>query len=563
MDGGDVEKGGVGDVLRNRSSSRNIYTYLESNVSLPDSSNAFIEANITPAMLGLGSDNSERDKLVRFVRGYDAYDDNGNGDTTEKRDWMLGSFLHSRPLLIHYETRSVIFAGANDGMLHAFDDSDGSELWAFIPPNLLDKLHALHTDVVESFVDGSPKAYLSYDANGLITKAILIFGQRRGGNHYYALDITDPLVPKYLWKMSPDMADYAQLGQTWSSPMIGKIAYLNGEKWVAFIGGGYDDNQDNDPVAGPDVKGRAIYVVDVLDGSLVWRYSYAENNGMAFSIPSDIQRVDTNGDGKIDRLYVGDMGGRIWRFDFGDLNRDGSSETGEWTAKIIFNSNAGGEKRKIFYPPDVTLEKDSGDYEMLFFGTGDREHPKESTNINRLYAVKDKNPSTPLTETNLVDVTQDLLQESSTSPEDKSAILNALATKDGWFIKLDQNLGEKCLSSPVVYYGVVYYTSFAPNFGSDGDPCFVGEGTGRLYALRYKSGNAAFNLDGLGTIDTLTRSDRAATIGTGIPSGVIITFIEGKTVAYVGVGGPGGPRVPRPKLLSDKSVIPVTWRIVF
>jgi type IV pilus assembly protein PilY1 len=238
MDGGDVEKGGVGDVLRNRSSSRNIYTYLESNVSLPDSSNAFIEANITPAMLGLGSDNSERDKLVRFVRGYDAYDDNGNGydDPNEKRDWILGSFLHSRPLLIHYETRSVIFAGANDGMLHAFDDSDGSELWAFIPPNLLDKLHALHADVVESFVDGSPKAYLSYDANGLITKAILIFGQRRGGNHYYALDITDPLVPKYLWKMSPDMANYAELGQTWSSPMIGKIAYSNGEKWVAFTG---------------------------------------------------------------------------------------------------------------------------------------------------------------------------------------------------------------------------------------------------------------------------------------------------------------------------------------
>jgi len=74
---------------------------------------------------------------------------------------------------------------------------------------------------------------------------------------------------------------------------------------------------------------------------------------------------------------------------------------------------------------------------------------------------------------------------------------------------------------------------------------------------------AAFNLDGLGTIDNLTRSDRAATIGTGIPSGVIITFIDGKTVAYVGVGGPGGPRVPKPKLLSDKSVIPVTWRIVF
>jgi type IV pilus assembly protein PilY1 len=559
MDGGDVEKGGVGDVLRNRSSSRNIYTYLGT-AEVTHSSNAFNNTNITPTALGLASaDSAGRDKLVQFVHGYDSYDRNGNGDTTEKRDWILGSFLHSRPLLIHYGTRSVIFAGANDGMLHAFDDSDGTELWAFIPPNLLNKLQALHAGVVESFVDGSPKAYLSYDSNGEITKAILIFGQRRGGNHYYALDITNPLLPKYLWKISPDMTDYGELGQTWSSPMIGKIAYFTGEKWVAFIGGGYDENQDNDPVTASDLKGRAVYVVDVLDGSLVWRYSYAENNEMAFSIPSDIQRIDTNGDGKVDRLYVGDMGGRIWRFDISN------PDPALWaaTAKIIFNSNAGGEKRKIFYPPDVTLEKDSGDYEMLFFGTGDREHPKESTNINRLYAIKDKNPSAPLTETNLVDVTQDLLQDASTSPTDKTAILNALGAKEGWFIKLDQNLGEKCLSSPVVYYGVVYYTSFAPNFGSDGDPCFVGEGTGRLYAFRYKSGNAAFNLDGLGTEGALTRSDRSTTIGTGIPSGVIITFIEGKTVAYVGVGGPGGPRVPKPKLLSDKSIVPVTWRIVF
>ena len=46
-----------------------------------------------------------------------------NGDTTDKRDWMLGSFLHSRPYMIHYKDRTVIYAGANDGMLHAFDDA--------------------------------------------------------------------------------------------------------------------------------------------------------------------------------------------------------------------------------------------------------------------------------------------------------------------------------------------------------------------------------------------------------------------------------------------------------
>ena len=529
--------------------------------NLSDPSNAFTESNssITPIRLGLANDPAGTNSSD-YVRGYDSYDDNGNGNTTEKRDWILGSFLHSRPLIIHYETQSVIFAGSNDGMLHAFDDADGSELWAFIPPNLLNKLQALHSDVTESFVDGSPKAYISYDSSGQINKAILIFGQRRGGNHYYALDITNPLLPKYLWKMSPDVTGYAELGDTWSSPMIGKIACpacpAEG-KSVAFIGGGYDSNQDNDPLSLDDTKGRAIYVVDVLTGSLVWSYSHTDNSEMAYSIPSDIQKVDTNGDGKIDRLYVGDMGGQIWRFDIGD------PYTANWTGKIIFKSNTGpSEKRKIFFPPDVTLEKDSGNYEMLLFGTGDREHPKESASINRLYAIKDKNPSTALTENNLVEVTQDSLQDSITSEAVKANILNDLSTKDGWYIKLDQNPGEKCLSSPVVYYGVVYYSSFAPNFGTEGDPCFVGEGTGRLYALRYKTGNAAFNLDG--SLDgAITRSDRFAVIGTGIPSGVIITFIEGKAVAYVGVGGPAGPRVPRPKLLSDKSLVPVFWRIVF
>jgi type IV pilus assembly protein PilY1 len=569
MDGGDASKGGVGEVMMNRDFTvfdpdsdlpRKIYTYLGTNSFLNHSYNRFNTTNITPSMLGLGVDSDPlaqdaRDKLVKFVYGYDAYDDNGNSITHEKRDWIIGSFLHSRPLVIHYNTtRSVIYAGSNDGMLHAFDDSTGQELWGFIPPDLLNKLHALHEDVLQIFVDGSPRAYITRDIYGSVNKAILIFGERRGGNRYYALDVTDPDVPKYLWEINPEAvgSPYAEIGptgQTWSTPYIGKIAYQTGEKWVAFFGGGYDDNQDNDVIVSSDDNGRAVYVVDVLDGSLIKRFSNAEIPAMTYSIPSDITRVDITDDGRIDRLYVGDMGGRVWRFDIGD------ADPINWTGKIIFSGPSG---TKIFYPPDVTMEV--GNYERLFFGTGDREHPKATTAVDRLYSVKDMNPSTSLTETDLYDVTSGELQAAGTTAERKIEILGYLNSTKGWFIQLSAHSGEKCLAPSIVLSRVAYYTTFAPGAGEETDPCRVGEGAGRLYALQYQNGNAAFNLDltndSGGTV--IDAEDRDKVIGQGIPSGVVITFVGGQAVGFIGVGGGIAPTTTDSKALETKY-----WRILF
>ena len=82
----------------------------------------------------------------------------------------------------------------------------------------------------------------------------------------------------------------------------------------------------------------------------------------------------------------------------------------------------------------------------------------------------------------------------SLSQGDRAAMLNDIKTKSGWFIILGDT-GEKCLATPVVFYRVAYYTTFAPTFGSIDDPCFVGEGTARVYALKYTTGEAVFNLD--------------------------------------------------------------------
>jgi type IV pilus assembly protein PilY1 len=236
----------------------------------------------------------------------------------------------------------------------------------------------------------------------------------------------------------------------------------------------------------------------------------------------------------------------MWRFDIGD------PDPTKWTGRVTFNPNLT-PIQKIFYPPDVTLENDMGNYEMLLFGTGNRENPKESATANRLYALKDANLSTILTENDLVDATQDVAEA------DKAAFLKSLKEKYGWYIKLDP--GEKSLSSPVVFYKVSYYSTFSPTASSSTDKCKVGGGSGKIYLLKYKSGYAAFNLDLTNDLGgtVLKKSDRAIDIGFAIPSGVIITFIKGIAVGYAGVGG----GVYLPELASKKSLVPINWRVVF
>ena len=573
-DGGEVEKGGVGGILLSRDlngNPRQIYTYLGTNTNLTDPSNAFGASNskITPATLNVSTTQEVQD-IIKFVQGWDAWDWNKNGITNEKRDWVLGSFIHSRPLVIHYSDRDVIYAGADDGMLHAFDDATGNELWGFIPPKLLPNLRNFKNQLsLQNFVDGSPKAYIGKN------QTILIFGERRGGNQYVALDVTYPLAPKFLWEINPNQIIYGigttstdaykELGQSWSTPILGQVKNgtdANGKpigKWVAFIGGGYDTNQDSNSPSPSDASGNAVYVVDIMTGNQIWKYSNSNNSAMKHCIPSDIALVDVDGNGLIERLYVGDVGGQIWRFDIGDM-----SNTAGWTGKVIFTASG-----KIFYPPDVTLESDAGNYEMIFFGTGDREKPNDTSFVNTLYAIKDKNPATPLTESNdLVDVTQDLLQ-SNASQTDKVNLLNNLKTKNGWYIRLNQspgesqNLGEKCDAAALVIGGALYFTTFTPSPASG--VCTLGTGQGNVYILQYQTGNALFNLsisNDLGESQStpiLTVNDRSMSIGASMPSGIIITVIGSTIKGFGGVAG----GVFSPQLPNIRTIVPINWKTVF
>ncbi len=169
----------------------------------------FTKANVTRRPWGCPRD-SERDKLVNHIRGIDAYDINNNHNYTEQKPFKLGDIFHSNGVIVgepsryfedkgyngtggFYQTyknrRKVIIAGANDGMLHAFDAATGSEVWGFIPKAVLTDLRDMRYDHT-FYVDASPKVadvwfYSSAtDTTKSVSewKTVLICGLRKGGN---------------------------------------------------------------------------------------------------------------------------------------------------------------------------------------------------------------------------------------------------------------------------------------------------------------------------------------------------------------------------------------------
>ena len=208
-----------------------------------------------------------------------------------------------------------------------------------------------------------------------------------------------------------------------------------------------------------------------------------------------------------------------------------------------------GKKLKILYAPDAVAEKypPSTHGEYIYFGTGDREDPGNTAVDNRFYAVKnDWTATSPLTESNLLDVTDDLIQLGTA--EQQQAVRENLELKKGWYIRLE-NQGEKVVSSPRVYAGVVYFTTYTPAIAggpADPDPCAASTASGvaRLYALNYKNGASVTNFSTSGETDTsgnslngLGKLDRSLIVGTAIPSAPVIAILAGGARIFIGVEG--------------------------
>jgi type IV pilus assembly protein PilY1 len=497
-------------------STRNIYTYLGGSKDLTDSSNAFKTSNSSLTKILLGTPTNPYTDIIEYVRGADVFDENGDGDTTDNRELITGDVLHSEPLVVRYSSKSVIYFGSNDGMLHAVDDDNGKELWGFIPPDMLHRIKDMvEADVHQYYVDGSPKVFL-VDNNsdgevGAGDKAYLVCGYRKGGKSYFAIDITTPSSPKMLWMMSgssvtspvsPDVT-HSKLGETWSDPTFGTVMDGSTAKDVVFLGGGY--SSDNS-------LGDAVIVANVKTGYIVKEFT----SNMDYSFTAPAYPIDANGDGYIEKVYIGDLGGQMWRFgNFSGAFPNHDKNIGAWTGEILFKAPTG---QKFYYPPAVTLESPDGDetngFDLVFMGTGDREDPCNQSTSDGLYVVKDVHQNSPeFTTADLVNVT--------TAPSTPVDLTDS--SIEGWYISLAA--GEKALAKGIVFNKVYYITTFTPGT----DPCVPG-GSSTLYALSYLSGDAVIDFDGDGA------ADRTTDIGGGIASKPVLVLTDEGTKLLISVG---------------------------
>jgi type IV pilus assembly protein PilY1 len=358
------------------------------------------------------------------------------------------------------DRRKVVLVGANDGMLHAFDGGTwhagardeftwehtghqvdtskapyngyydrgtGRELWAFVPPDQLAKLPLFLGAAHQLYVDGSPMVrdvWVDGSHNALNPSAsvsakdgkkqpwefhtVALMGERRGGTHYFALDMTDATrlpeesgytKPKFLWIYpQPNSADSLRTGETYNDflpigPPIGPVRLESTaadaptmvvpgaaapvpyeERWVAFLSGGYDPQY---------VRGRGVYMVDVWTGNKVWDFAYPASSaaatpgdvrlnlnapvpatvGMVMWGSSERRRRQIENDGYFDTATFGDAAGQLWVLRFARPGPTG------WTGARVLEMP--GCTNQPFFYLTANVPVSGGIYRVLA-GTGDR-----------------------------------------------------------------------------------------------------------------------------------------------------------------------------------------------
>lgn len=526
---------------------RNLYVTTNpadtTNVNLTDGNHDLDtgNANLTAAAMGMPAASTAADisDMITWIRSE-----------------RMGDPLHTQPQAVLYSAAigEVVYVTTNQGFLHAInanaptavnDTSGGDEIFAFMPHQMLATVQAQRAGNVAGphiyGLDGPMTVALEdVDGNGRIDgasdKAFLYFGMRRGGNTYFAVDVTDPYAPRLVWQISDATPGFQFLGETWSRMTPATVNDSGTPRRVLIFGGGYDSATQDVPNTGRnpagDNSGMGIYIVDAQSGALL--NSIGADNAitpgqdfvvdmpdMKYGIPADIRAEDTDVNGFVNRLYASDVGGQIWRVDIAE----GSSITAAGTLSAYKVADLGGvavvDNRRFYYPPSVAhAVRDGTMVTSLAIGSGYRAHPLNSAANDKFFVIFDENfaPGAPamavtaLTTADFYDATSNLIQ--TTTGATQTAELTALSAKKGWFIDLGSD--QKVLARARTFRNTVFFTAFetgTPNV------CDFTGGSNRFFAVNLINaiGEIDLDTDYDGVPDTISRdmvaNDEAAILG--------------------------------------------------
>lgn len=464
----------------------------------------------TPEAVAYFNSNAQ---LVDYLRGQDVAG-------FRKRTSLLGDIVNSAPQYVgapnfrhkdDLETKPyskfkaanagrtpMIYVGANDGMLHAFDAETGQEKLAYIPGELLGTIKQLANENYQEnhkfYVDGTPTvsdAFIGGD-----WRTVLVGGLNKGGQSVYALDVTNPTVFSeknaasiFKWEFTDE--DDADLGYTYSRPAIVK---LNSGTWAAVFGNGYNNTIADGKVS---TTGDAVlYVVNLDTGALIKKIStntgvdkdptkQSRPNGLATVAPVDLQD-----DGKIDYIYAGDLFGNMWKFDLSD------SDAKNWKLDYrIFGTceeiTCSDKKQQPITTRPAVIRHPSGLGRIVLFGTGKYLEVEDAGvsdgGIQSFYGIWDKDPK------NGSRIKKSELQQQEILVEDTFTFTNGDETKfteplrvtsnyevdwdskRGWYINLNSphadadGEGERQVTNSLVRNGRLIFTTMIPSVSSD--PC--------------------------------------------------------------------------------------------
>ncbi len=472
------------------------------------------------------------DVLLAWARGLDVRDEDNNPGTLVR--YAMGDPLHSQPAAIVYGGTAanpdvVVYTATNDGYLHAINGADGSELWSFIPSELLGNLTRLYFDPGSRYkqygLDGNIVPIVKdVDRDGIIEPAdgdfvYIVFGMRRGGSTYYAMDVTDKTAPSLMWT-----ANFPESGESWSTPVVARMNIAsvaqNADKAVLVIGGGYDTVHDT--AAHPTVAdgvGASIHILDLVTGTRLWRAGMdagadlrldEPGREMDRAIPNEVRVIDLSGDGLADRMYATDLGGQVWRFDITNGNAPGTLVAGGVIAQLGAEGLAtptAADTRRFYNAPDVSLITDDLQqrrYIAVSVGSGYRERPFDLSASDRFFSIRDKNVFNQLdqlsydSQTIITDA--DLVEVSGTT----QTVITS--NDDGWKFTLPDN--EKVLADSLTFDDQIFFVSFTPD-STAAATCSAGKGTNFLYRMSAVNGDPIVpNID---TLDLALADDERRT----------------------------------------------------